>query len=61
MSNVEISKWDMADELEDDRDVLEFLKEIYAQGDALSVRMAVASVIKAMSKWPSAQTEDITA
>lgn len=61
MSNVEISEWDAAEDLADDRDVLEFLKAVYAEGDALTVRMAVASVIKAMSAWPSAQTKEESA
>lgn len=59
MSNAEISEWDASDDLTDDRDVLEFLKDIYAQGDALAVRMAVGSVIKAMSTWPTAQTKEV--
>lgn len=51
---MELREWNVEDDLKDVRDVIEYLKVVYAEGDAFDVRTAALSVIKAMSAWKEA-------
>lgn len=51
---MELKEWNVEDDLKDVRDVIEYLKVVYAEGDAFDVRTATLSVIKAMSAWKEA-------
>lgn len=55
---MELREWNVEDDLKDVRDVIEYLKVVYAEGDAFDVRTAALSVIREMSTWPEAASNE---